>query len=310
MTWQTSLLLKKRKKGPPLGFKNLGNTCYLNSVLQSLTYTPPLANFCLRLQHSENWRQEDAHEFLRYVIDSCHTTCLRLKKLQQQRLKYVSNGGGDGFNGSTVVKEIFGAKSHKSLVESMSHDVTRDLLGVKLDITKYAEQEIRKLKQQINDLREERDRCISEIDRKEAVILADALAASGQTLIASSVSKGDYRSVKDIRYFVLTIGLVMGVTLGAILGVSFGSIVTLFTKDIGVLAIAITRVLPLNALAFIVDGLHYGVSDFPYAAYSMMLVGILSSAFHFYAPSGFGLHGVWSGLTLFMGLRMLAGLIR
>nr|KAJ0200470.1 hypothetical protein LSAT_V11C600333010 [Lactuca sativa] len=75
----------------------------------------------------------------------------------------------------------------------------------------------------------------------------------------------------------------MGVTLAAILGVSFGSIVTLFTKDIGVLAITRTGVLfvsasqPLNAFAFIVDGLHYGVSDFPYAAYSMMLVGILSS---------------------------------
>lgn len=27
---------------------------------------------------------------------------------------------------------------------------------------------------------------------------------------------------------------------------------------------------PLNALAFIFDGLHYGVSDFPYAAYSMV----------------------------------------
>lgn len=27
---------------------------------------------------------------------------------------------------------------------------------------------------------------------------------------------------------------------------------------------------PLNALAYIFDGLHYGVSDFPYAAFSMV----------------------------------------
>ncbi|KAL4572806.1 hypothetical protein LXL04_019592 [Taraxacum kok-saghyz] len=147
-------------------------------------------------------------------------------------------------------------------------------------------------------------------------LITDALAASGQALIASSVSKGDYRSVKDITFFVLKIGFIMGVSLAVILGVSFGSIATLFTKDIGVLEIARTGVLfvsasqPLNALAFIVDGLHYGVSDFPYAAYSMMLVGVLSSAFLFYSPASFGLYGVWSGLTLFMGLRMVAGLIR
>lgn len=59
-------------------------------------------------EHFRLGRQEDAHEFLRYVIDACHTTCLRLKKLQQQRRKYVTNGGVDGFGGSTVVKEIFG----------------------------------------------------------------------------------------------------------------------------------------------------------------------------------------------------------
>nr|XP_043609602.1 protein DETOXIFICATION 45, chloroplastic [Erigeron canadensis] len=147
-------------------------------------------------------------------------------------------------------------------------------------------------------------------------LITDALAASGQALIASSVSEGDYRSVKDITYLVLKIGLVTGISLAAILGLSFGSIAAMFTKDSEVLRIARTGVLfvsasqPLNALAFIVDGLHYGVSDFPYAAYSMMLVGFLSSAFLFYAPPSFGLYGVWAGLTLFMGLRMVAGLIR
>ncbi|KAL2493514.1 MATE efflux family protein 3 [Forsythia ovata] len=147
-------------------------------------------------------------------------------------------------------------------------------------------------------------------------LLTDALATSAQALVASYISKDDYRTVKDITHFVLKIGLVTGVSLAVILGVSFSSLAPLFTKDVEVLRIVRTGVLfisasqPINALAFIFDGLHYGVSDFPYAARSMMLVGAISSAFLLYATTVFGLPGVWSGLTLFMGLRMMAGLIR
>uniref|UniRef100_A0A7N0T0M9 Protein DETOXIFICATION n=1 Tax=Kalanchoe fedtschenkoi TaxID=63787 RepID=A0A7N0T0M9_KALFE len=147
-------------------------------------------------------------------------------------------------------------------------------------------------------------------------LLTDALAASGQALIASSYSKEDYKTVKEITLFVLKIGILSGIFLAATLGISFGSIVQLFTKDTEVLGILKTGLLfisasqPMTALAFIFDGLYYGVSDFPYSARSMMMAGVISSAFLLYVPSVVGLPGVWAGLSLFMALRAAAGFYR
>ncbi|KAL4569082.1 hypothetical protein LXL04_024709 [Taraxacum kok-saghyz] len=147
-------------------------------------------------------------------------------------------------------------------------------------------------------------------------LLADAQASAGQALIASSFSKGNYRRVKEITFYALKTGLITGVSLAIILGLSFGTLATLFTNDAEVLTIVRSGVLfvsasqPIAALAYIYDGLHYGVSDFSFAACSMMLVGAMSSVFLLYAPSVFGLAGVWAGLTLFMAMRAVAGYIR
>ncbi|OIW01344.1 hypothetical protein TanjilG_20526 [Lupinus angustifolius] len=145
-------------------------------------------------------------------------------------------------------------------------------------------------------------------------LLTDALALAGQALLASSYSQGNYEQARVVIYRVLQIGLGAGFTFSVILFFGFGAFSSLFSTDSEVLGVAQSGVLfvagsqPVNALAFVIDGLYYGVSDFAYAAYSMLLVGLVSSIFLLLAAPLLGLPGVWTGLFLFMTLRVVAGI--
>ncbi|XP_010922639.1 protein DETOXIFICATION 44, chloroplastic [Elaeis guineensis] len=147
-------------------------------------------------------------------------------------------------------------------------------------------------------------------------LLNDALALAGQALLASEFTQRNYVQARVIIYKVLQIGATTGIALAIILFFGFGYVSHLFTTDSDVLDVARSGVLfvtvsqPVNALAFVIDGLYYGVSDFAYAAYSMVLVGLVSSVFLLIAAHMFGLAGVWTGLFLFMSLRAAAGFWR
>lgn len=147
-------------------------------------------------------------------------------------------------------------------------------------------------------------------------LLTDALALAGQTLLASGYSQENYEEARQVIYKVLQLGLVMGVGLAVILFIGFKPFSGLFSTDSAVLAIAWSGILfvagsqPINALAFVLDGLYYGVSDFEFAAYSMVIVGLISSVFILLAAPAFGLAGIWAGLFLFMALRVIAGIWR
>ncbi|URD83692.1 Zn-finger in Ran binding protein [Musa troglodytarum] len=147
-------------------------------------------------------------------------------------------------------------------------------------------------------------------------LLNDALALAGQALLASEYTRKNYVQARLVIYRVIQIGAATGIALGVLLFFGFEPFSTLFTTDFSVLQIAKSGILfvtvsqPINALAFVIDGLYYGVSDFSYAAYSMILVGVVSSLFLLIAASVFGLAGVWAGLVFFMSLRAVAGIWR
>nr|POE61437.1 pentatricopeptide repeat-containing protein dot4, chloroplastic [Quercus suber] len=67
---------------------------------------------------------------------------------------------------------------------------------------------------------------------------------------------------------------------------------------------------PINALAFVFDGINFGASDFAYSAYSMIMVAIISILCLFLLSSGHGFIGIWVALTIFMSLRAFAGFWR
>ncbi|XP_071720295.1 protein DETOXIFICATION 43-like isoform X3 [Rutidosis leptorrhynchoides] len=147
-------------------------------------------------------------------------------------------------------------------------------------------------------------------------LLADGLAVAGQAIIASSFAEKNYEKATAAAARVLQMGFIMGLGLAVLVGVGlqFGS--GMFTKDINVkhiITIGIPFVAgtqPINSIAFIFDGVNFGASDFAFSAYSMIVVAIMSigSLLALYKVGGFV--GIWIALSIFMGLRAIAGIWR
>ncbi|KAL3815082.1 hypothetical protein ACJIZ3_016350 [Penstemon smallii] len=147
-------------------------------------------------------------------------------------------------------------------------------------------------------------------------LLADGLAVAGQAILACAFAEKDYKKATAVSARVLQMGFVLGLGLAVLvgLGLEFGS--GIFSKDknviymisIGIPFVATTQ--PINSLAFVFDGVNFGASDFAYSAYSMVLVSLISIGSLFVLFKFYGFVGIWLALTIYMGLRTLAGVWR
>eukprot|EP00892_Ulva_mutabilis_P007725 jgi/Ulvmu1/5324/UM022_0118.1 len=143
-------------------------------------------------------------------------------------------------------------------------------------------------------------------------LLADALALAAQTLIGQSLTLQPARAAQIARR-VLVLGCVLGGVLAAALLALRTQIAAAFTSDPGTHAVA-TRMLcwvallqPVNALAFVWDGVLYGTAAFRYAAL-MMPLNVLPAVLCITAAStqatgAASLTYIWTGLGLVMLMR-------
>ncbi|KAL0799393.1 hypothetical protein Bca101_054568 [Brassica carinata] len=147
-------------------------------------------------------------------------------------------------------------------------------------------------------------------------LLADGLAVAGQAILACSFAEKDYNKVSSAASRVLQMGFVLGLGLSVFVGLGLYFGAGIFTKDpavihliaIGIPFVAATQ--PINSLAFVLDGVNFGASDFAYTAYSMLGVAAISIAAIIYMAKFNGFLGIWIALTIYMGLRAITGIAR
>ncbi|XP_073156747.1 protein DETOXIFICATION 42 [Henckelia pumila] len=149
-----------------------------------------------------------------------------------------------------------------------------------------------------------------------ASLVADGLAVAGQAILASAFARNNYNCATVTVSRVLQLGLVLGLFLAAFLGIGLHFGARLFTNDVDVICLIgvgipfVAATQPINALAFVLDGVNLGASDFAYSAYSMVTVAITSIVFLFILWWSNGFVGIWIALTIYMCLRAFAGFWR
>ena len=141
-------------------------------------------------------------------------------------------------------------------------------------------------------------------------LLVDALAVSGQAIVARyrGAGRGDATVAAADR--LLALGLGVGLVLMLIFVALGPWLPRIFTDD--AVAIDATRMVlpyviamqPLNALVFVWDGIYMGSEAFRVLALQMLAAaGAAVVVLLLVVPMGWGLHGVWWGIVTLMLVR-------
>ncbi|MGY1824408.1 MATE family efflux transporter [Geodermatophilus sp. SYSU D00079] len=149
-------------------------------------------------------------------------------------------------------------------------------------------------------------------------LVLDAYAIAAQTLVGQALGAGRPDDARATARRVTAWGLGTGVLVAALLLALRPVVPPLFTDDPAVVAQAgvawwfLAGMQPLAGVVFALDGVLMGAGDVGYlrtVTVGAALAGFLPLSL-LAVPLGWGLAGVWTGLVLFIALRLVAVLVR
>ncbi|MDT5299210.1 MAG: hypothetical protein QOG79_2452 [Mycobacterium sp.] len=144
-------------------------------------------------------------------------------------------------------------------------------------------------------------------------LVLDSLAIAAQSLVGAALGAGQLAHAKSVAWRVTVFSTLAAAVLAAVFAVGASVLPTLFTDDRSVLdAIGVpwwflVAQLPIAGIVFALDGVLLGAGDAKFmrnATLVSALVGFLPLIW-LSLIFGWGLLGIWSGLTTFMVLRLV-----
>lgn len=144
-------------------------------------------------------------------------------------------------------------------------------------------------------------------------LVLDSLAIAAQSLVGAALGAGQLAHAKSVAWRVTIFSTLAAAVLAMAFAIGASVVPTLFTDDRSVLdAIGVpwwflVAQLPIAGIVFALDGVLLGAGDAKFmrnATLASALIGFLPPIWLSLA-FGWGLAGIWSGLTTFMVLRLV-----
>ena len=149
-------------------------------------------------------------------------------------------------------------------------------------------------------------------------LVLDALAIAAQAMVGAALGAGDRSRAEMLTGRLMRWGLLFGGLFAVLLGAGFDVIPHWFTGDSAVVQAThaawpwFAAMMPAAGVLFALDGVFIGAGDVAFMRSVTLVAGLC-----FYVPvalisyfAGFGLGGIWAGLTSFVLVRLIAALLR